>query len=139
MLLDDIYAYLLAQGVGSAYAPGVLWPMYYAYLPDDHDQAIALFETGGYPPTELNRETENVTFMLHVRGAELDYVVARAKWQEAYDALKDASEEATSPFLLPNIVFIYTLHDGPMTWNDEKGRPNFTANFRVKRTLIPDP
>jgi Bacteriophage minor capsid protein len=128
MLLDDIATYLTAMG-----ATSTLWPIWKSDLPDETDQGIALFETGGFPPDTLGRENEDVTFQVRVRGTRKDYQVARAKWQEVYDLLQDAQQTAGSPVLLPGYVFIQAMHAGAMGWNDAKGRPNLTANFRVKK------
>lgn len=130
VLLDDIGDYLTAQGVVSAG-----WTIAKGYLPDDSDLAIALFETGGYPPAEINRENERVTFQLQVRGTRLDYVTCRSKWKEVFDALQDAKEVAGLPVLLPGVVFIQCMQQGPLALYDDKGRPNLKTNFRVLRTL----
>lgn len=127
MILDDVVTYLNAMGAGS-----VLWPIYEAFLPDDSDQAVAMFEAGGYPPETMERECETVSIQLRVRGSKLDYGTARAKWLECFNLLQDAQASAGSPHLLPGVVFIIGP-SGPMTFLDPKGRPNFTTTFRVKR------
>lgn len=131
ILLDDLDAYLTAQGVISTG-----WTLCKAYLPDDQDLVVALFETGGYPAQELRRENERVTFQLVVRASRLDYVTCRAKWQEAFDALQDAQEmTGSSPLLLPGVAYIQAMHYGPVSLTDDKGRPNLKSNFRVMRAL----
>ena len=127
MMLDDVASYLTAYG-----ATDVNWPIYKGFLPDDASQAIAVFETGGYPPDTMERESENVTFQLRVRAARLDYVVGRAKWKQIFDLLQDA-QHTTSPTYLSGYTFIQALHFGPLAFSDDKGRPNFCTNWRVKK------
>ena len=129
-LLDDIGDYLKATGTVSTG-----WALCLAYLSDDQDRVISLFETGGYPAMEINRDNERVTFQARVRGTRLDYAVARAKWQILFDALQDAQEVPGSPILLPGIVYIQAMQYGPMSMSDDKGRPNLISNFRVMRRL----
>lgn len=128
MLLDLIAEFLVQMG-----ATSTLWPVWKSDLPDEQDQGIALFETGGYPADTLGRENEDVTFQVRVRGTRKDYQTARFKWQEVYDLLQDAQQTAGSPVLLPGVTFIQAMHAGPLGWPDAKGRPNLVANFRCKR------
>lgn len=128
MLLDDIRAYLIAQGVVSTG-----WKLYEGIMPDDSDQTIALFETGGLPVDTLGRENERPTFQSRVRGGRLDYGVAHAKWQQIENALQDAKETAGSPRLLPGFIFIQSAASGPLVFYDDKNRPNFISNWRVMK------
>ena len=123
MLLDDLQAYLIQQsGVVT-----VSWPLYLGYLPDERDQCMGLFETGGYPADTLLRENERVTFQVRVRGARLDYVTVRRKWQDVYNALQD-SHPATG------YAYVQSMAAGPLIFNDPAGRVNATANFRAYKT-----
>lgn len=128
MLLDDIKAYLVAQG-----AVSVPWPIWLGSMPDDTDQAIGIFETGGFPADTLGRENEDVTFQSRVRASRLDYATGRAKWQEIFNLLQDAQATPGSPLLLAGYTFVQAMHDGPLPWTDDKARPNFTSNWRVKK------
>jgi len=120
MLLDDLATYLLHQS-------GVVttaWPLYKGYLPDETDQVMGVFETGGMPPDTLGRENTRVTFMIQVRGARLDYQTVRQKWQEVFDALQDSSPKL-------GYALVQAAHDGPLVFTDPSGRVNMTANFRA--------
>jgi hypothetical protein len=128
MLLDDIKAYLVAQGAVSAG-----WSIFEGFMCDDSDQTIGLFETGGFPADTLGRENEDVTFQSRVRAHKLDYATGRAKWQIIFDLLQDARQTSGSPVLLPGYIFIQAAHYGPLCWTDKGGRPNFTSNWRVKK------
>lgn len=128
MILDDVRDFLVANGAAT-----VLWPLTIGYLPDDSDQAIMLTEYPGIPRDTLGGENENPKFQLRVRGMKLDYPTARAKWLECFNLLQDSRQTSGSPVLLPGVVFIQSMGDGPFAINDEKGRPNFSTNFRCKR------
>jgi len=130
MLLDDLKDYLVSYGVQSTG-----WTIWKGNVPDDGDQVIAVQETGGYPPVEINRENVLVKFQLLVRARRMDYQVGRAKWKECYRLLQDAKEVPGSPVLLPGYTLIQAISgiDGPNTWSDPKGRQCFTSSFRVKK------
>ena len=123
MLLDDLYTYLTAQSGLITTA----WPLFLGYIPDESDQCVALFETGGMPPDTLNRENERVTFQMRVRGNRFDYATVRRKWQDVFEALQDSSP--TSAY-----AFIQAAHLGPLEFGDPSGRVNMTANFRCMRS-----
>lgn len=120
-LLDDIRTYLVTQGLVTAE-----WPCYEGYFPDDQNQMVSIFETGGMPADTLNRENERVTFQLRVRGPRLSYPVVRAQWLLLFDALQDSQPA-------PGYTLVQALHYGPMTFNDDRGRPNMISNFRVMK------
>jgi hypothetical protein len=128
-LLDDIYAYLNANGI-----PPTGWVLYEGFFADDQDQVIAIFDTGGMPFDTMAREYEHVTFQVRCRASKLDYVTCRTMWQTVFNLLQDAHQTSGSPLLLPGYALIQCLHAGPLTFLDDKGRPNSTMNFRVYKT-----
>ena len=132
MILTNIRDYLVALGLVEG-ATG--WKCYAGIMPDDQDQTIGIFETGGYPADTLGRENLRLTFQVRVRGRRLDYAVARAKWQELFDALQDAQSGLVgSPDPLEGYAFIQVLSQGPLHFNDANGRPNLTSNWRVMKS-----
>jgi len=118
-LLDVIYDYLTAH-VGHTTG----WLIYKGYLPDEQDQCVGIFETGGLPADTMERENERLTFQLRVRGARLDYEIVRAKWREMFMALQDSLPGVTS-------ILCQAEHYGPLVWNDPVGRVNMTTNWRI--------
>jgi len=128
MLLDDVAQYLIAQG---AVTTG--WVLTKSFLPDDQDQAIAIYETAGKGFDTQARENIRPGLMMRVRAARLDYQTARNKWQTVFDLLQDAQEIPGSPTLLPGYTFIMSDQTAPMPFQDDKGRPNLSANFRVMK------
>lgn len=130
MLLDDIYAYLVANG----YGPNTSWPLCIGFFPDDSDQMIGLFPTGGYPADTMNRENERLTFQVRVRAARLNFAGCYTTWLAIFNLLQDAQQiTIDSVVYLPGYTYIQALHYGPMFFNDDRGRSNMTANFRVLR------
>lgn len=132
-ILDDIFAYLVAQGVAttdgaSPPEPGGAWPLYLSYIPDDQDQMQCCFEIPGKPAGTQLSVNEEFGFQYRVRGSRLNYQIARAQWKSGFDALQNSQ---------PNSAFALVLaqHMGPVTFNDDKGRPNFISNFRANRLV----
>lgn len=130
LLLDLIRDHLIAQGIAGNLTG---WPIYEGIFPDDQDQMIGVFETGGEPADTMLRENRRVTFQSRVRAARLDYATARDKWDEIFNALQDANQIPGSPLLLGGIIFIQAMQVAPLHFNDNKGRPNMTCNWRVMR------
>lgn len=132
MLLDDIKAYLAGKGLVDG-ATG--WPCYIAFMPDDTDKCVGLFDSGGYPPDTLGRENERLTFQCRVRGVRFEYPEAHAEWKAIFDALQDAQEGslAASPDPLAGYTYIQAMQQGPLHANDTNGRPNLSSNWRVMR------
>ncbi len=128
MILDDIRAYLIANGLAAPdnndLQPGA-YPCFEGYYPDDTDVMMGLFETaGGKPALTLNREVSEVTFQIRVRGTRLNYPATRAQWQACFNALQDS--QPTSAYAL-----VQSFNYGPLFFNDDRGRPNFISNFRA--------
>src|ERR1017187_3475025 len=97
MILDDIRAYLVANGYGTS-----TWPVTIGFFPDDQDQWIGLFQTGGMPADTLGRENERVTFQVRVRSSRLAYMTCYNTWLAIFNLLQDSQAQAGSPNLLPN-------------------------------------
>ena len=121
LLLDDIHDYLAAN-VGNSTG----WLLFKSYMPDDQDQCVAIFETGGMPADTMERENERVTFQVCVRGSRFDYVTVRQKWQDLFEALQD-SLPATG------YILVQAMSYAPLVWNDPSGRINMSSNWRVTR------
>jgi hypothetical protein len=130
-LLDDIKAKLSADGVFD----GSTWKCYIGFLPDDQDNCIALFETGGEPPDTLARENIRPWFQARVRAGAHEYAAAHSKWQAVYDSLNDAETSGVSPDYLPGYVYIQAIQTGPLVFYDAELRPNMTVNFRALKTV----
>lgn len=132
-ILDDIYSYLVAQGVAttngaSPLDPGGVWPLYLSYIPDDQDQMQCCFEIPGKPPSTQQSTNEEFGFQYRVRGSRLNYQVARAQWLSGFTALQNSRPSSA-------FAFVLAVHIGPVTFNDDKGRPNFISNFRANRLV----
>ena len=84
--LDDISAYLIAKGIGSAST------VFLSMLPEAPDVAIALFEYSGKAPDYGGRGQsymEHPRMQVLVRGT--DYPTARATLQSIYNLLDDVT------------------------------------------------
>lgn len=132
-LLDDIRAYLIGKGLVEG---STGWSCYISFMPDETDQCVSLFDSGGYPADTLGRENERPTFQVRIRGARWAYPTTRDKWKAIFDALQDAQQGslAVSPDPLASYVYIQAMQTGPLTFTDSNGRPNLTSNWRVMKT-----
>lgn len=127
MILDDIRAYLIAQGLAPAdnnVAPSGTFLCYVGYFPDDVDVMMAVFETPGRGPLTLAREYQELHFQLRVRGTRLNYLATRAQWLACFNALQDSQPT-------PAYALVQAVHYGPMFFNDDRGRPNLVSNFKA--------
>jgi len=133
ILLNDVQAYLIAQGVGGNF--GSAWPIYCGVIPNESNQVISLFDTGGMPFDTLSRANERDTFQTRVRGnPRFEYTVVYNQWLAVFNALQDAQEILGSPVLLPGVFFIQAMHAHPVAFSDDLSRPNFISNWRVYRS-----
>lgn len=129
MLSADARAYLVAQGV----AGGVTgWPVYVGYMPDDQDQCVGVFDTGGGPADTMARENRQLTLQTRVRAARLDYVTCYAKWLQIFNALQDAKAGGGQ---LAGVIFVQAMSVGPAVFYDHNHRPNMTSNWRALVTV----
>ena len=126
---QDVVSYLTGLGL----VDSIFWPMYISYIPDDQAQVIAVFETGGQPPVEINRDNEIVTVQLRVRASRLNYATGRQQWLNCFNALQDSTLGQPSVYSI-----VQSLHYGPIFFNDDRGRSNFITNFRIKRVTETD-
>ena len=127
MILDDIHAYLIAQGLVPAnnYPLSTsVFPTTLGYIPDDQDEWIALFETKGGPALTMQREVQARSFQLRVRGSRLNYLPTYKQWQACFNALQDSQPT-------PAYALVQAVDYGPLFFNDDRGRSNFISNFRV--------
>ena len=127
LILDDLYAYLCANGFG----PSTAWPVYEGFIPNDTDQVVALFQTGGYPADTLGRENERLTFQVRVRAKRLSYAQCYGTWLAIFNLLQDAQQTSGSPQFLVGWYLCQAIHYGPLMFNDDLGRTNMTMNFRI--------
>jgi hypothetical protein len=85
---------------------------------------MCLFETAGGPPLTMQREVQELHFQFRCRGSRLNYLATRNQWQACFNALQDS--QPTSAYAL-----VQAVHYGPLTFNDDRGRPNFISNMRA--------
>jgi hypothetical protein len=69
--------------------------------------------------------------MFRVRGARRDYLDTHNKWKAIFNALQDSGNAETGGLHLPGVIYIQTVHYGPMVFTDDKSRVNMTGNFRA--------
>jgi len=118
MLLDEIGAYLQAQGVGTAGTD-----LFLSGLPDAPDTALAILETGGFEP-DLAAPMDNPTFQIMSRAG--DYFVARTRAKAAYDALHGLAETVLSG---RRYLLIRAMQSPTYIGVDQNGRHLIATNY----------
>ncbi|WP_027309358.1 minor capsid protein [Caloramator sp. ALD01] len=120
MLLDEIGSYLEQKGIGE-----VGEDVFFAQIPENPDNLIAIFETGGYEPELLfDKAIEYPTFQIWVRG--LDYEVTRNRVQSIFELLHGNTE------IYP---LIEAMQSPTCLGLDENNRWEFSVNFKITKLL----
>ncbi|MBZ4662770.1 MAG: hypothetical protein JG776_452 [Caloramator sp.] len=116
MLLDEIGSYLEQKGIGV-----VGEDVFFAQIPENPDNLIAIFETGGYEPELLfDKAIEYPTFQIWVRG--LGYEETRNRIQEIFKLLNGNTD----------IYPLIKAMQSPVSLGlDENNRWEFSVNFKV--------
>ena len=126
-LLDDILSFLDSQGVSGG---ATEWITKVSFLPNEPDKIISIYESPGSEPvtvTDPDDDESIVTypnFQVRVRGDVQEYQEARAKMEEVFRTLHNAS--------IAGYVYIKALQSGPLPLgNDGNDRPEMAMNFKV--------
>jgi hypothetical protein len=125
VLIDDIYTYLVAQGVVAG-ATG--WPCYKMYWVDDDTRGVLLqIEEGAKPDTRWT--IDEPILSVWVRGDEREHEAAQTKMQEIIDTLfiNDAGVGS-------NYVYINQVGSGYTTFSiDASKRALLNKRFEIMR------
>jgi len=140
MLLDDIQAWLVTQGIGdnpiNLGTSGLTgWPIYKSYEPPSPDTLICLFETPGEEPDILRDLTigeepyDVLGLQVRARSAVDGYSDLRNKMQQIFKALHQHEPNVTSG---QDYVYIYAKNPGPLPMGkDTQNRDELVMNFSV--------
>lgn len=130
MLLDEVSARLIAQGVGVT-GSTANWVVKKGWMAPQPDRAIAVFETGGFPndPHE-SALIDRPTFQVRVRGPKGGYSTARTKIGAARTALEVGNTTLSS------WRYIHIVAQGePVSLGmDQNQRPELVMNFTALRS-----
>lgn len=118
MLLETVRTALVTAGVSSA-----SWPCYIGYMPDDADQGIGLYLTGGFAQDTQQGDNVWPTFQVTVRVGQLDHATCEAKAWAVFNALENQN--------LSGVFLLHAMNSAPGQWNDAKNRTNMSFNFRA--------
>lgn len=133
-------SWLLTQrGVGTTGTPtGSEWLIRIGWMPDQPDEIIALYDSGGFNPN-TKWLLDFVTVQAIIRGSVHGYPTAYAKAQAVKDALLGLDPQAigdgadqvwwSGVTMLADIAFVK---------NDDKNRPLFSINFRILQERPPN-
>ncbi len=138
MLLAEIAAYLVAQGVAPAGSTAD-YVVSQGYVPPGPDRLITILETGGYPNVGFSTGTvDRPTFQVRVRGPAWGtnvngYTSARAKIETIRSTLEGVlSKSIGNPAW--TYVLIKSLHPPMDLGRDVNDRPNLVMNFQALRS-----
>lgn len=137
MLLDDVGAYLQAQGVGTLQTD-----LFKGGLPMDssvapvHDAIMALIETPGLPPVHVHNQQqasyERPSLQIVTRGEPYGYAAARLRAQAAFDALDGLANITLGTTTYLSIQALQSPFPLPP---DQAGRPIIVFNVLVAKSL----
>jgi hypothetical protein len=124
-LLDDIGDKLVADAVADG-ATG--WTLYKSYQPDSPDKSVTVLETGGPEPDQTPGVAHTFpTFQVRVRDSTFEYAAARAKMDEVFNSLNDAT--------VSGYVYIFAADSGPLPlrYDAADERPELVWNFKTMK------
>jgi hypothetical protein len=116
-LLVDIKSLLTTAGVSN---------IYLGSMPDSPDNAVALYNTGGFPRDLSGSEVEEPTFMVKVRNTS--YATGETLCNTIKDALHGVNAQTVNSH-----VFLLIAQQGDTNdiGRDESNRQEWTINFRA--------
>jgi len=130
-LLDEIVAFLAAEGLGTAHTD-----LFEAKMPATPNACGAVYESGGSPPDlgfgSSAVRFENPTVQIIFRGAPDDYTGPRAKAQSAFDAMVGISVNQVlsgTKYLLVQAL----QQPFPLGGQDKNKRWRIVCNFLIQK------
>ena len=104
--------------------------LFISEMPDEPDQCVCIYDTGG-EPAEVNYIYEKPTIQIRVRGAKGAYLATHELAQSIRDTLNGLNNETWNG---ARYVGIWAMGDVLFINYDDNHRPIFTINFRIHRT-----
>lgn len=123
LLIEQIALHLVNQGLGQLAST-----IFYSYLPDNADNALCVYDTGGMEP-DIDLPTKVPTFQIIVRAS--DYETGKTK----LDAVRTALHRKEGATLINGGTFFYyifAMQEGGHIGRNERGLDEFSINFRTK-------
>lgn len=122
MIIDDIADYLVGQGLGLTLGTN----FFKGYMPDDVDNCVGIFDTGGIEP-DRDIPTGDPTFQILVRNSS--YAAAHTLIHSISDLLHQKRNETLGTTYY---YFIYLMGEPGSIGRDTKDRDEFSVNFHAK-------
>jgi|GEM_PF-956819 len=138
MLLDEVGAYLQAEGLGTLGTD-----LFLGMLPVDAPngsppgEVTALYETPGFPAqyvhSTVGADWEQPVLQIVVRGEPYDYAPARLQAERIWVALSQIRNQVLSGTFY---LWCQPLQSvSPVIGPDDYGRPRMSAQFRIGKAL----
>lgn len=130
MILDDLGDYLSTGGITGT--------IYKGFMPNDPDDCVAIYETGGQAPVHAMNGSagqavlERPRVQIVCRSGEYDYSTARTKAQSVF-VLMDGMPTRT----LNGVAYKWAaaVHSPFLMGRDEHKRPLIACNFDVSKAV----
>lgn len=123
MLISEVATYLAAQGLGT-----VGTDIFYAHLPDNVDNCLAVIDTGGVSP-DIYIPTKSPTFQVFIRAAT--YTAGKA----VLDSVRSLLHNFYNGYLVSNQTYFYSINamaEGGHVGRNDRGLDEFSINFICK-------
>lgn len=133
MLLDEIANRLVAEGVGAINS--VIFMGAKAIIPSGDGPYLTLSETGGFSPAGTQNDTGTERPTVQILGRATSYPIARAKVQQAFDALGGAN--GLHNMLLSGVWYVSIKARQSVTdmmQQDEQGRAMLVFNIDAEKS-----
>ncbi len=123
LLIQEIALHLVNQGLGQLGSS-----IFYSYLPDDVDDCLCVYDTGGMQP-DIDLPTKVPTFQVFISATT--YAIGKAK----LDAVRTALHRKEGTTLINGGTFFYyifAMQEGGHIGRNAQGLDEFSINFRCK-------
>jgi hypothetical protein len=134
----ELAVYLQTQGLGNFNGAGTI-NLFVSLLPDTPDQAVAIFERGGYPPTiwqtgggQEESKIDNPVVQIRVRDDISEYNRAYTTANAIYGALQGINNTRINSPTDQLFLLIDAQQSPEYIGRDVKQRHEFTQNFRIQ-------
>lgn len=129
---EELARYLADQGVGTL-AGAASWAITFSRMPDDPDDAICLYDSGGSPPIVYDEELREPFVQVRVRGT--DHASIHSKAEEIFGLLCEPGDIPGPSREIEGGLYLGIWMDSDFIdlGRDENNRIRIASNYRCNR------
>lgn len=129
---EEIARFLDAQGVATI-GGSASWSVFFARMPDEPDDSICLYDSGGGPPVVYDEEIREPAIQVRVRGTDLSDMQAKA--QEIFELLCEPGDIPSPSREIGESLYLGIWMDSDFIdlGRDENERLRIASNYRCNR------